>query len=181
MEKLISTRYARALFQHAAKQGCIDSVARNISVFLHIYQHTPRLAAFLNNPTVRLVHKQHLLTRLAQGFHPAVQRFFVLVARRNRARFLATIAIEWLAMHQQHQHVAQVQIIAAQVLSQEVVQQLMASAKKIFHLKKATVTIRVDPAILGGYILRVGGHCLDVSIGTRLEKLLYFWKRKKLP
>ncbi len=180
MEKLISTRYAQALFQYAEKKGCIDSVARNISVFLHLYQHTPRLAAFLNNPTVRVVHKQQLLTRLAQGFHPAVKRFLVLVARMNRAGFLATIAAVWLAMHQQHQHVVQVQITAAHALSQEIVQQLIASAKRIFHLKKLTATIHVDPAILGGYILQVQGHCLDVSIGTRLQKLLYFWKGKKL-
>jgi F-type H+-transporting ATPase subunit b len=64
--------------------------------------------------------------------------------------------------------------------SAEVTSALPLSAEEIDSVKKdllskvgsqATVSFRVDPSILGGLVLRVGGKVLDASVAGQLESL----------
>ena len=162
--------YARALFQAAQEAGRVDAVAGDLAAIAGALDEVPELRAFLRNPQIDPAGKADVLEQIAADADELVRNFVQLVAAKGRAGELQEIGAELDALVAQAQNRLSVELTTAHELSDadatSIVQQIeKASGRTV----EATRT--VDPALIGGIVLRIGSHLADGSVRGRLERL----------
>jgi F-type H+-transporting ATPase subunit delta len=168
-----ATRYARALFDVALKEGDIDQVGRDIGGFADLVASNDGLARALSNPAIPVQKKRAVVNDLvarAATLSPIVAKLLALLAERDRLALLPEIVRAYETRLMDHAQVVRAELITAVVLPAD---RLQALQQGLAHAtgRQVRMESRVDPSILGGAIARVGGTVYDGSVTTQLEKL----------
>ena len=168
----LSGRYATALFGLARDGKQIDAVSRSLASLSQALAESPDLARLVSSPLVQRADAARTIAALTPtlGLDPLTANFLGVLARNGRLHELAKIiaAVRSLAAAWRGETTAQV--ITAHPLNDE---QRAALAAQLKTRAKRDVSIdaKVDPAILGGIIVRLGSQMIDASIRTKLNTL----------
>jgi F-type H+-transporting ATPase subunit delta len=172
-DKLTVARpYARAAFQEARGEDRLAQWSDSLKVAAQVVRD-PRVENLLGNPQVTPEQLAQLLIDIAGpalGGHGA--NFVRTLAENRRLAFLPEISSQFEALKDETQGVADVTVTSAAVL--DAAQQAKLSTALERRLKrKVRLHAEVDPAIIGGAIVRAGDLVIDGSIATRLERIAY--------
>jgi F-type H+-transporting ATPase subunit delta len=170
----VGRNYAEALFELAltAGEGRLEEYGRLIDATARVLESSPEIEAVLMNPKITKPLKARVLgLALAQVGAP---RPFVLfceaVVKRGRQLFFGAIADEYAARVDQSMN----RVRAAVTVSRKPAAALEAEiARALTTLlgKEVIPTYTVDPAILGGAVVRVGDRVFDGSLRRKLVRL----------
>jgi F-type H+-transporting ATPase subunit delta len=162
--------YARALFEAAREADRVDAVAGDLAAISGAMDEVPELRAFLRNPQIDPAGKADVLGQVAAGADELVRNFVELVADKGRAGELQEISSELDALVAQAQNRLTVELTTAHELSdaeaKSIVQQIEKASGRTVEASRT-----VDPALIGGIVLRIGSHLADGSVRGRLERL----------
>ena len=167
-----AARYARALFDVAVRELTPEQAEKDLASVADLLQQHPDLRRALTNPVVPVAAKRGVLEALFARLTLAapVQRLLLLLADRDRLTLVPELLEVFRERVMEYQHVVRAEVTTAEPLSPEGVQRLSA------RLSDATgqlvvMTTRVDPALLGGIVTRIGSTVYDGSVATRLARL----------
>lgn len=168
-----ATRYARALFDVVLREGDVERADTELSAFSTLISSNAALHKALTNPAVPTPRKRAavdaLLARIG-ALTPAVGKLLLLLAERDRVALLPELADAYRGRLMQHQNILRAEVTTAVPLAEERRRALERSlAKATGHT--VTLTARVDPAIIGGAVTRVGSTVYDGSVVRQLERL----------
>ena len=171
--KAAAIRYARALFEVAAKeQTDLQQVDDQLAAFVDLFTEHPVLANVMLNPAVPVQRKRaavvDLTSRLGTG--PILAKLLALLAERDRLVVLPDLLASYRERLLDHQHVIRAEVTTATPLSSERAQ---AIERRLAHVtgKKVVVSVRIDPAIIGGLVARIGSTVYDASVTRQLERM----------
>ena len=172
-DKLTVARpYARAAFQEARGEDRLAQWSDSLKVAAQVVKD-PRVENLLGNPHVTPEQLAQLLIAIAGpalGEHGA--NFVRTLAENRRLAYLPEISEQFEALKDEIQGVADVTVTSAATL--DAAQQAKLSAALEKRLKRRVrLHAQVDPAIIGGAIVRAGDLVIDGSIATRLERIAY--------
>jgi F-type H+-transporting ATPase subunit delta len=169
MEELAQV-YARSLFDVARTHERIDELRAQLSQFVAALQDNSDLRVFFFSPYFSTAEQQDALARLLIDADPQFLNFLKLLIENHRMPVIFRIRRAFEELWQQENRLLPVEITSAIELDEattgSVVQRIGQSTGR-----KVTLTTRVDPALIGGIVLRVGNSILDASIRNRLEQL----------
>lgn len=169
-EGLIARRYATAILKVAQAHGAAGEVYEKMKLFEQNYIAHPDLQKALMNPVLSPADKENLLTT-AIGIEPGM--FYVrgirLLIHNHREMYIRQIALMYQRLYRQAYHIGRVKIITATPLSKEVIDRIK---KLVTDRTSNTIEFveRVDPSIVGGFILRVNSKQLDLSVCRGLRE-----------
>jgi F-type H+-transporting ATPase subunit delta len=169
-------RYARALFDVALKEGDVQQAGRDLEEFGRIVSGHEGLARVLSNPGVPAPQKRAIVDQLllsAGTASPIVGRLLGLLADRDRLALLPEIIAGYRARLMEHAKVIKVEVVTAVALPPDRAAALRqgladATGRRIDDVQLET---RVDPAIIGGAIAKVGSTIYDGSVTRQLAKM----------
>lgn len=168
----ISVRYARALFQLAQEQHCEDAVYDGFTRFAHNYLLA--IAQFnevLANPIVAKEEKVRLLEMaIGEPLHDTLKQFIAFVVDQNRENKMFFIAMKYLEMYRAKHHILSTQVITATELPQATYDKIKAFIKETFDAD-AEIDTKIDPSLIGGFILDIENTRLDASVAGQLNAL----------
>ena len=166
----IAEVYARSLFEVASGQGRLDEVREQIGEFADALQSERELAIFFFSPYFSSQEKKDGLSRAVTGADEIVANFLELLIDKHRMPAIFRIRRELDELWERENKVLPVQITSATQLDEETVKRIgdRIGQETGQHIE---LTAQVEPAILGGIVLRVGNQILDASIRTRLDRL----------
>ena len=166
----VARRYAGALFDVVKKNGRIDAAYESLSSFAALVAATPELARVFASRAVPVPKKRALAETLAGqlGVSPEVLRLLGAMGERDRLGLVGGVAAAFEARVMQERQILQAQVITAVPLTSD---RSAALAAALGRATGGTVQIdaRVDPAILGGVVARVGSTVFDGSVTRQLE------------
>jgi ATP synthase F1 delta subunit len=169
MEELAQV-YARSLFEVALEQGKLDLLREQLAQFADALQGNRDLRIFFFSPYFSTKEKQDALRRLLVDADPRFVNFLELLIENHRTPVIFRVRRAFEHMWEQENRLLPVEITSAIELDEattgSVAQRIGESAGR-----RVTLTTRVDPAIIGGIVVRVGNSILDASIRNRLEQL----------
>lgn len=170
-EGLIPSRYAKALYKYAQEHGVATPIYEEMKRLDGSFAAHPALAKALGNPALSQADKVRVLSS-AFGEKPDdyLLRFVRLVIKNRREMFARAIALAYQDIYRRANDIARVTITTATVLDQKVLDRIGGIMKKQTD-KKLEFIYRVDPAIIGGFVLQVDSMQLDASINNELKKL----------
>jgi len=168
----IARRYAQALFLAARKKDAVDRVAQDLaSVSKADAAMNDRLRLFLEAPQVPTDQKIEVVEKgLGPSVHRLVIEFFKLIINKKRLFRMRDIAEEFGRLVEEHQGIVRARVTSAVPLLDSELTALVASLEQGLS-KKVKVDAHVDPAILGGLVVKVGDRIADQSVTTLLAGL----------
>jgi F-type H+-transporting ATPase subunit delta len=168
----IARPYARAAFEEARSQGLLAPWSEALQAAAQVVRD-PRIETLLGNPHVTPAELAQLVTGIAAtklGKHGA--NFVSTLAANRRLAYLPQISAQFDTLKDSAEGVADVTVTSASALDQAQQKKLAAGLEK--RLKRSVrLHCEVDPALIGGAVLRAGDLVIDGSLRTRLDRIAY--------
>ena len=171
--KTAAIRYARALLDVAVKeQADLERIENELSQFADLFKQYPLLEKVLLNPAVPVPRKRAAVADLlAQAkFTPIVTKLLALLADRDRLVLIPDLLASYRDRLLEHRGVVRAEVTTASTLdpgrADAIRQGLAAMTGRTVQL-----ATKIDPAILGGLIARIGSTVYDGSVTRQLEKM----------
>lgn len=164
-------RYATALFEIAQRQGKLDAIERDLDAILDLMRLTPALRRMWESPLVPAGRKRALVGELlGASLDGLTLSFLRLLVDKRREEILEATREE---IHRQAD--ASRKLVRAEAIF-AVPPTPAEQAGLVQSLQQRTgeqvdLTVRVDPAILGGVVVRMQDTIIDGSVRGTLERL----------
>lgn len=166
----------RATFGVAEKDGSLDEVEDELFRFGRMLAREPRLSTLLADPAADPEARVRLLAELlARKVTPVTLRLLTNTARTPRGRHLdvASEELAELAALRRDRYVAHV---TAPVRLTDDQERRLAELLTRLYRRPISLQIELEPGLLGGLVVRVGGELMDGSVLSRLAEA-----RRRLP
>ncbi|MEY4177089.1 MAG: synthase subunit delta, sodium ion specific [Planctomycetota bacterium] len=171
-QQYLSKIYAKAFLGVTERAGITEQAVSEIDSFLvDVLDKLPNFEALLCSPRVTHEEKERLLDRSFAGkMSPSVLNFLKVVSRHSRLDCLRSMV---RAIHQLLDHLrgrVEVLITTAVPMPADV----MASVESRLATalgKSISLTSRIDPQLVGGFVVRIGDTVYDGSVSNRLQRM----------
>ncbi len=165
-------RYASAAFSVASEAGNYDGWLTALSDFARMLQMPSARTIFIS-PAIPTAQKHAALDRLFPTAPLLVRNFLHILADRARLDEVPGIAEALRALINQRRGIITAEVTTAITLDAEMGRLVAQRLAAYLHTDPQLVTIvsRVDPAIIGGVVARVGDRVIDDSVRERLTRL----------
>ncbi len=162
----LARRYARALLQAAG--GEARALRDELRVFGPLVEGHRELRRALFDPALGSETRRRLLAAIAEraGASPLLRRLLDLLAVRDRVSLLPHVIEAYAELANAAHGVVSAEVVSAVPLAEVQRQYLAAALGGVVELRS-----RVDPDLVGGVLVRVGGTTYDGSVRTRLAAL----------
>jgi ATP synthase F1 delta subunit len=166
----VASTYAEALYESAVESDAVEAVSSDLDAFASAVEESPELSGALSNPDVDARSKKAVVATLTEGAHALAANFLQLLIDRGRIGELAEIRGAFDERVTRAQGRLTVEAVTAVPLPDDLRRRIV---ERIQGKTGATVdlTESVDPEIVGGLVLRVGGVVVDGSLRHRLDEL----------
>ncbi|MCU0914875.1 MAG: ATP synthase F1 subunit delta [Planctomycetes bacterium] len=160
--------YAGSLLELARDSGVVEAVSADLETLATLLTREPGFEAFLASPYFAEQTKRDLVRQVFDGkLHRLTINFLCVAIDHNRGAVLPQMIERYRQLYRAHQGYEAVTVTVAQSLSPEQRDKLAQDLAQAMQAK-IDMEVRVDPAILGGVIIRHGDQMLDNSIRGRL-------------
>ena len=168
----LAGRYATALFELADQEKALDQVAQDLRTLGGMIDESADLKRLIRSPVLsRDAQGAAMRSLLERAELSAMTRNFVgLVARNRRLFALPGMISGYLQLLAERRGEIRAEVTAAQEMSPAQVTAINDQLKRAVGSKVA-VDIRVDPAIIGGLVVKVGSRMVDGSLRSKLQRL----------
>ena len=158
-------RYARALFETAREQHCLEAVhADLVQIATLIEEHRADIMVLIEPYGMTLEGRKKLWRAALQGkAQPLVLRFIEFIISKGRNPLLADIIEAFIRLYNDEKGILSVTIRAAHLLEPRQVEAITQRLAQRFG-KKIEATTTVDRSLIGGFQVRVGDVVYDYSI-----------------
>lgn len=167
------TRYARALFDVARKEGDVQQAGRDLASFADFVSSHDALQKIFSNPAIPAPKKKAVVEQLvahAGTMAPVVRKLVLLLAERDRLALLPDVTAAYQNRLMEHAKVVRAEIVTAVGLPADRVAALQQGLAQATG-RQVQLDSRVDPSIIGGAIARVGSVVYDGSVTRQLERM----------
>ena len=167
-----AARYARALFDVAIKESNPEQAEQELGAFAALLQSHADLQKALTNPAIPAANKRAVVEQLLDRLQPSspVRKLLLLLAERDRLELFPDMLDVYRQRLMEHMNVIQAEITTAAPLAGDQATRLQERLAKATG-RTVTMTTKVDPAIIGGVVTRIGSTVYDGSVATRLAAM----------
>jgi F-type H+-transporting ATPase subunit delta len=165
-------RYATALYDLALEQRALDSVKADLDRFDAMIEGSEDLNRLVRSPVFTAEEQKNALAAILEkaGIGGITENFLRLVAQKRRLFAVREMVRAFRAFGARHKGEARAEVTVAEPLSENHLNALKAALKSTTK-KEVALDIRVDPAILGGLIVKLGSRMVDASLKTKLNSI----------
>lgn len=169
---LIPQRYARALYKYALEHNNATAVYDEMKQVADSFEAFPEMQKVMTNPFVDAARKEKLLVSAAgDKVEDDFRRFVRLIINHHREDFAYLMVLAYRKLYREENHIAQVVITTAAELPAEEMQKLRDVVQKAFEDYTLEFVSRVNPDLIGGFVIDVNSTRMDASISNELEQL----------
>jgi F-type H+-transporting ATPase subunit delta len=170
-EGTVAHSYAAALFELGSRTGEQSAFANAFAMLNRLIGADARLRAFLATPKITVGDKKAVLSRALDGrVPPRFLNFLMVVLDKRRQRLLSQMATQYRSILDEQLGVLNVRVTVAHEPDERAEEEITAELSRILG-KKVLPHIEVEPALLGGIMVRYGDRILDASLRRRLHDL----------
>ena len=164
-------RYANALFTAAGKQGKADGIVSDLAGVLDLMRRTPALQQVWESPLMPAGRKRDVIGRtLGSGIDPLLLSFLRLLIDKRREDILEAVQFEVGQLADTARHLVRAEATFAVEPTAKEQTELIRSLEQRTG-EHVQLTVHVDPAILGGVVVRLRDTIIDGSVRGALERM----------
>jgi len=168
----VAGRYARALYELADENRELDGVAADLSALKAMIAASEDLRRLVRSPLLARREQAKAMAALlaAAGTGMTVRHFVAIVAQHRRLFLLVGMIDAFLATLAARRGELSAEVRSAAPLEAAQVEALKAQLAKAAG-KAVNLVFRIDPALLGGLVVKLGSRMVDSSLRNKLQRL----------
>ncbi len=169
----VSKRYARALAGYLQNRKMdIEEFAGELKAVAGLLNPGSEFHGLFMNKAVAAHHKAKILDRVIKEaeFSPLMANLLLLLIRKDRVLFLPDIYREFRLLADDLQDIIRGEVQTANDLPEEVIDYLKEKLGALMS-KNVILTVKKNPGIIGGIIVRVGSLSFNGSLRAQLDGL----------
>jgi F-type H+-transporting ATPase subunit delta len=168
----LAERYAAALFELADERHALDGVAGDLRALRGMLHESADLSRLIRSPVLSREEQGKAIALVAERAELSqLTRDFLAVAARNRRLFAVPAMIEaYLAQLAERRGEVTAEVTAAQPLTEAQSGALSDQLRRAVGSQVA-VDLKIDPALIGGMVVKIGSRMVDGSLRSKLQRL----------
>ena len=173
----LAGRYATALFELARDERQLDSVAASLATLRQTLRDSDDFRELTSSPLISREQATGAVAATAEAMRldPITTNFLGVLANNRRLSQLPQIIRAFNMLAANHRGETTAEVTSAHPLTDDQVAALQTNLKSRLG-RDISVDLTVDPAILGGLMVKVGSQMIDGSIRTKLNTLAHAMK-----
>ena len=166
-------RYASALFSLALDTRQTDEVSQALKTFDALIAQSPDLERLVRSPIFSAAEQIKGLDAIlsAAGISGIAANFVRVVAQKRRLFAIRDMIGAYGKLYDAHRGVTRATVTVAEPLNDSQTQALRQQLAAVTGGKSVDVDVKVDPAIIGGLVVKVGSRMVDSSLKTKLNAI----------
>lgn len=170
-EPRIAHRYAKSLIDLAREQKSLDLAFADMELILKACHESRDFSIMLKSPVINTDKKLAILKEIFVGkVTPISLDFFILLTKKKREKYIPEIAAAFVAQYKSDKGIKIAEVSTAVKLSEEAkskILEIVAGKTKT----KVELVEKINPSLIGGFILRVDDNQIDTSISSQITLL----------
>jgi F-type H+-transporting ATPase subunit delta len=173
----LSGRYATALFELARDARQINAVEASLATVRQALAESDDFRALTTSPVIARDAAGKAVAAAAgvMNLDATTTKFLGVLAENRRLRDLPAIIRAFRGLAAGYRGETTAEVTSAHPLTDEQVDQLKQALRQRVG-SEVSVDLAVDPALLGGLVIKIGSQMIDSSIRTRLNSLAHAMK-----
>ena len=168
----VTKRYAAALIDSADSQEKLEKMIYDFRAIDSIISQCEDFRKVLTIPTIEKKKLINAISAVLKKIEASalVQNSVLLMIRNRRIDLLPQIIRDFFTEISRKNNEIPAEITTAVDLNQETLKELQEIIKSAIG-KNIKISPKINPAILGGIIVKIGSKMFDSSLKTKIEKL----------
>lgn len=173
----LAGRYATALFDLARESNMIETVEKSLGAVKAALAESDDFKSLTASPLLSRADAGRSIAAVAKAMKldALTTKFLGVLAENRRLGQTGDIIRAFAQLVAAHRGETTAQVTSAHPLSSAQVKELQGQLKARVG-RNVSVDLTVDPAILGGLVVKIGSQMIDSSIRTRLNSLAHAMK-----
>jgi len=170
-DSLITVRYVKALYELASEMKILSDVKKDMESLLTSIEDSAEFSDFLNSPLIKVSAKEKIVSELFNNrISDTSLKFLLLLIVNKREMYLRSICYYFISYYKQNQGIKEAEITTAQPLGNQHRDDIFAFISKKFKMK-IELSEKVNPDIIGGFVLRIEDQQINASLQAQLNKI----------
>lgn len=166
-------RYAQALFALCQETGTADRVATNLAAFAELAASSADMRRFIKSPVFSAEEQVKALDAILSraDITGIAANFLKLVAAKRRLFAIFDMIRDFNLLNDARKGITRADVTVAETLKPEHIEALRNALSDISGGGEVDISVKVDPAIIGGLIVQLGSRMVDGSLKTKLNSI----------
>ena len=171
MAELISRRYAEALFEIALEKNSVDKFFDDVTLIYESIKDDKDFLTILKHPQISGEEKLAVLTNAFKGkVEDDIIGLFSVAFRKNREAQLLGILEVFIEKVRDKKGITTAEIVSAKPLTAPQIKSLQQKLEETSK-KQVDVKYSIDPSLIGGLRIKMGGMLIDNTIKRSLDEM----------
>lgn len=168
----VAERYAGSLFELAVESGAVAAVEHDLAAFEAMLAESDDLKRLISSPVFSADEQSRAVSAIVEraSFGALTANFLRVVAQNRRLFAVPGMIRAFRAIAAEHRGEVSAEVTSAHALTPAQTTELKAALKAVAG-KDVTISVTVEPALLGGMVVRLGSRQIDTSLRTKLNSL----------
>jgi F-type H+-transporting ATPase subunit delta len=167
----ITLRYAAAFFDFTAENGLTEKAFQDMQLLGKISAENHEFVRMLQNPVIHADKKSNIIRRIfGNETANATLNFMLLMIRKRREKYLPSIAEAFTDLYKAQNGIKPAKVVSAVELDTKTRTGILEMLAKLTD-KKIELTEKINPALLGGFVVNIDNYQIDQSIASKIKEL----------
>ena len=168
----VASRYAKSLLDLSVERGQLEAVYKDMLYLQQITKQSPEFLNLLKSPVVKADLKIRAVQAVTAGkVSELTNAFTALLIEKTREAVLPEVINAFVKQYKEHKNIQVVQLTTSVPISDETRDTIVQQVKKTSGFEHIELQEKVDPEIIGGFVLQAGDKLIDASISYDLKEI----------
>lgn len=167
-----ASRYVKSLLDLAIERNALEAVHKDMLAFSRTAESSRPFMLMLRSPVIKHDVKREILHKLLTGkVHSLTLAIVDILTRKNREPLLPIIARGFHAAYNEYKQIGEAEITTAVPLDAGLRKELDKVVRNVSGKNQVELREKVDPGMIGGFVLNIGDKQIDASIRNKIKSL----------
>ena len=168
----LASRYAKSLIGLALEKGQLEKVYADMVWLQKVSRSNRDFVNVLRSPVIKADTKKKIVDAVTKGnVSEMTSAFNTLLITKGRESVLPEIVTAFIAAYKEHKNIHVVKLTTAAPVTEAVKKAIIEQVKKTAGFEQIELEEKVDPAIIGGFVLQAGDKLVDASVAYDLRAI----------
>jgi len=168
----LASRYAKALLDISIEKNQLETVYADVQWLRAICKSSADFVNLLRSPIIKADKKQKIVDAITQNnINNITAGFLKLMISKGRESNLPEVLPAFINLYKQHNNIHSVILTTAVPVSDEVKNNIVNQVKRSAGVEKIELEEKVNPDLIGGFVLEMGDQMVDASIAYDLREV----------
>lgn len=179
----LAERYAKSLMDLAREQNKQEAIFKDMEGIHEMSSQSQDFHMLMKSPVIKADKKNEVVKILLEGKVDVLTLAFItLIINKGREFFLPEIAGSYMTQFKKEKNITDVKLTTSEALDEATIANLRSKIEQQLKGKRVDLTLKVEPNLIGGFILEANNNLFDASILRDLNDIKkQFLKNEYVP